>query len=127
MRRWITPQPGPGYGMLGVMGTLGKRWSPLDLERARQLYDSGLSFSELGQRLGYSGSYLARRFKAAGLRTRPEGRHPAASISNPDPSDIVTRREAGQTFTAIAEALGISRDVARDRYLKATRRPRRST
>lgn len=113
-------------GTLGRVGTAGMRWSRLDLDEARRLYEAGLSFSQLGQRLGYCRSYLARRFKSAGIPVRPEGRAPRTPAPHVDLAEIVRRRERGQTFPAIAEALGISNDMARDRYLQAEGRERRA-
>lgn len=41
------------------MGTLGMRWSKLDLDEARRLYESGLSLAQVGRKLGYTQSYIA--------------------------------------------------------------------
>ena len=108
------------------MTTRGVRWSKLDLEQARTLYEGGLSFSQVGSKLGFSATYLARRFKAAGIPARPSGR-PFTTPSPPvDVNEIVRLREAGESFPAIGAALGIGHDMVRDRYLRATGKPRRT-
>lgn len=85
-----------------------------------------MSFRQLAERLGYTQSYLARRFKTAGIPTRPSGRPLTTPAPEVDPAEIVRLRAAGESFPAIARALGVSTDMARDRYLRATGRPRRS-
>lgn len=102
------------------------RWSKLDLEEARRLYNTGLSFAQIGQRLGYTKSYLSKRFRAAGIATLPSGRPVTTPAPVVDVADLVRRREAGESFSAIARALGIGHDLARDRYLRATGQPRRT-
>lgn len=107
------------------MGTLGKTWSRLDLDEARRLYDSGLRCRQVGQRLGVGASYISRRLRQARIPMRPSGRPLTTPAPTVDPAEIVRLREQGVTYTAIAAALGLSRDMARDRYLKAAGRRRR--
>lgn len=108
------------------MGTLGKRWSTLDLDEAYRLYMGGMSFSQVAATLGYTKSYVARRFRKAGLPARPSGRPLTTPAPDIDPADIVRLRAAGCSFPQIAAKLDLSTDSARDRYLIATGRPRRS-
>ena len=108
------------------MTTLGKRWSTLDLEEARRLYDGGLSFRQVGERLGFTQSYVAARFRREGIPRRPSGRPLPTPAPEVDPAEIVRRKQAGETFVLIAAALGISRHMARDRYLLAVGRARRA-
>lgn len=41
-----------------------------DVERARGLYESGLSLAEVGRRLGFDAAAIANRLRAAGVRIR---------------------------------------------------------
>lgn len=108
------------------VSTSGRRWSKLDLDEARRLYDSGLSFRQVGERLGFTQSYVAGRFRREGIPRRPSGRPSPTPAPEVDPAEIVRRKEAGESFVAIAAALGISGDMARDRYLQAAALPRRA-
>ena len=108
------------------MGTLGKRWSRLDLDEAHRLYMGGMSFSQVAAELGCTKSYVARRFREAGLAARPSGRPLTTPAPDVDPVDIVRLRDAGCSYPQIAAELGLSEDSARDRYLHATGRPRRA-
>jgi len=98
---------------------------PLDLERARELYEAGLSFSQVGRELGYSATYLARRFKAAGIPARPEGRPMSAPAPAVDLQELVQLREDGWTFPRLADRYGLSDDAVRTRYLRAKGLPLR--
>lgn len=91
----------------------------MDLDEARRLYDSGLSFSQVGRQIGYSATWLARRFKAAGIPVRPSGRPLTTPAPDIDPEELVRRREAGWTFPRLAETYGLSDDGVRARYLRA--------
>ncbi|WP_157720029.1 helix-turn-helix domain-containing protein [Microlunatus sagamiharensis] len=108
------------------MSTLGKRWSTLDLEEARRLYEAGMSFREVGERLGFAPSYIAARFRRDGVPCRAPGRPLPTPAPEVDPAEIVRRKQGGESFIAIAADLGISRDMARDRYLLASGLPRRA-
>lgn len=108
------------------MGTLGKRWSRLDLDEAHRLYAGGMSFSQVAAELGCAKSYLTRRFREAGLPARPSGRPLTTPAPVVDPVDIVRLRDAGHSYPQIAAELGLSRDIVRDRYLAATGLPRRT-
>ena len=109
------------------MGTLGMRWSTLDLDEAHRLYVGGMSFSQVAAELGCTKSYVVRRFREAGLQARPSGRPLTSPAPVVDSADIVRLRDAGCSFPQIAAELGLSTDSARDRYLIATGRPRRTT
>ena len=109
------------------MGTLGMRWSTLDLDEAHRLYAGGMSFSQVAAELGSTKSYIAKRFRQAGLPARPSGRPLTTPAPDVDPADIVRLRDAGRTYPQIAVELGLSKDSARDQYLIATGRPRRAT
>jgi len=108
------------------VGTLGKRWSRLDLDEAHRLYVGGMSFSQVAAELGCTKSYVVRRFREAGLRARPSGRPLTSPAPDVDPADIVRLRDAGSSYVQIGAELGLSKDSARDRYLKATGRVRRT-
>jgi len=109
------------------VSTLGMRWSRLDLDEAHRLYVGGMSFSQVAAELGCTKSYVVRRFREAGLAARPSGRPLTTPPPVVDPADIVRLRDdAGWSFPQIASELGLSRDNARDRYLLATGRPRRT-
>lgn len=108
------------------MGTLGRRWSTLDLNEAYRLYVGGMSFSQVAAVLGCTKSYVARRFREAKLQARPSGRPFTTAPPVVDPADIVRLRNAGCSFPRIAAELGLSADSARDRYLLAVGRPRRA-
>lgn len=97
----------------------------MDVDEARRLYDSGLSFSQVGKRVGYSATYLARRFKAAGIPVRPSGRPFTTPAPAVDVEELVRRREEGWTYPRLAEAYGLSADGARTRYLRAKGLPLR--
>jgi len=124
---WIAAAEGVVSGRVERMGTHGQRWSTLDLEEARRLYDSGLSFREVGERLGFAPSYIAARFRRDGVPCRPSGRPLPTPAPEVDSAEIVDRKQRGESFVAIAAALGMSRDMVRDRYLIAVGRPRRAT
>lgn len=91
----------------------------MDIDEARRLYDSGLSFAQVGRRTGYSATWLARRFKAAGIPVRPSGRPLTTPAPAVDPDELIQRRDAGWTFPELARAYGIPVDGARARYLRA--------
>jgi hypothetical protein len=60
-------------------GVPGRRWpgrtlSPDELSAARELYESGLSFVAVGERLGVDRRYLRLAFREAGFPIRPPGR-----------------------------------------------------
>ena len=114
-------------GTLCLVSTLGKGWSTLDLQEAHRLYQSGLSFEQLGRKLGYSKSYLARRFRAAGISVRPSGRPLTSPAPEVDVHELVLLRESGSTYPNLADRYGISVASARARYYRATGRPLRST
>jgi len=97
----------------------------MDVDEARRLYDSGLSFAQVGQRVGYSATWLARRFKAAGIPVRPSGRPLTTSVPDVDLKELVRRRDAGWTFPRLARAYGLSDDAVRTRYLRAKGLPLR--
>lgn len=99
----------------------------MDVDEARRLYDSGLSFSQVGQCVGYSATCLARRFKAAGIPVRPSGRPLNTPAPDVDLEELVRRREAGWTFPRLARAYGLSTDSVRARYLRAKGLPLRRT
>ena len=117
------PRPGRGCGKVRVVTR--RRTSELDLERARQLYEAGLSFSQVGREIGYSATYLARRFKAAGIPARPEGRPLTTPAPAVDLDELVTLREHGWTYPRLAERYGLSADAVRTRYLRAKGLPLR--
>ncbi|GAB2586548.1 hypothetical protein GCM10009593_26990 [Microlunatus antarcticus] len=101
------------------------RPSTLDLDRARRLYEAGLSFSRVGAELGYSATYLARRFKTAGLPVRPSGRPLATPAPPVDLPELVQLSESGWTYSRLAERYDMSTDAVRTRYLRAKGRPLR--
>ncbi|GAA3579841.1 hypothetical protein GCM10022197_41840 [Microlunatus spumicola] len=107
------------------MSTRGSRSSKLDLKEARGLYEQGLSFAQVGRRLGYSATYLARRFKSAGIQARPEGRPLATPAPSVDLDELIRLREEGWTYPRLGERYGLSDDAARTRYLRAKGRPLR--
>lgn len=98
--------------------------STLDLEEARRLYDSGLSFTQVGQHIGYSATYLARRFKAA-VPVRPSGRPLTTPAPTVDVEELVQLHDAGTTYRQLSERYGISDDAVRTRYLRARGLPLR--
>lgn len=102
-----------------------QRRSALDLDRARVLYEAGLSFSQVGRELGYSATYLARRFKVAGIPARPEGRPLTTAAPAVDLQELVRLRENGWTYPSLAQRYGLSADAARTRYLRAKGLPLR--
>lgn len=104
---------------------LGRRPQTLDLERARRLYEAGLSFSQVGLEVGYSGTYLARCFKAAGIPVRPAGRPLTTPAPVVDVQELVGLRESGWTFPRLAQRYGVSNDVVRTAYLRAKGLPLR--
>lgn len=108
------------------MGTLGKRWSTLDLDEAYRLYVGGMSFSQVASALGCTKSYVARRFREAGLQARPSGRPFTTAPPVVDSAEVVRLRDAGCSFPRIATQLGLSLDSTRDRYLLAVGRSRRT-
>lgn len=81
----------------------------------------------VGRHLGFSESYVARRFGRDGVPCRASGRPLPAPAPKVDAAEIVRRRQGGESYIAIATALGISRDMARDRYLLAAGLPRRTS
>lgn len=107
------------------MTTRGLRFSKLDLDEARRLYEQGLSFAQVGRQLGYSATYLARCFKVARIPARPEGR----SLTTPAPpvglDELVRLREEGWSYPRLSERYGLSADAVRTRYLRAKGLPLR--
>lgn len=97
----------------------------MNVDEARRLYDSGLSFAQVGERVGYSATWLARRFKAAGIPVRPSGRPFTTPAPDVDLEELVRRRDAGWTFPRLARAYGLFDDAARARYLRAKGLPLR--
>ena len=97
----------------------------LDLEWARDLYEAGLSFSEVGREVGYSATYLARCFKADGIPARPAGRPMTTPAPAVDLEELVGLREQGWTFPRLALRYGLSKDAVRTRYLRAKGLPLR--
>jgi lambda repressor-like predicted transcriptional regulator len=98
---------------------------PLDLAQARDLYEAGLSFRQVGREIGYSGTSLARCFKAAGIPTRPGGRPFPTPAPAVDPQELVRLREDGWSFPRLAEWYRLSNDAVRTRYLRAKGLPLR--
>lgn len=107
------------------MTTLGLRFSKLDLDEARRLYEQGLSFSQVGRQLGYSATYLARCFKAAGIPARAEGRPLTTPAPPVDLDELVRLREEGWSYPRLSERYGLSDDAVRTRYLRAKGLPLR--
>jgi transposase-like protein len=56
----------------------GRTLSPLDLQRAGQLYASGRSLIEVGERFNVDRRYLRRELPEAGFDLRRAGRQPGA-------------------------------------------------
>jgi len=80
---------------------MASRPSRLDLDEARRLYGSDLSFSRVGQILGYSATSLARRFKAAVIPVRPSSR----PLGTPAPEIDLDGIRARPGATPVATAL----------------------
>ncbi len=98
----------------------------LDLDEARRLYESGMSCRQIGERMGMSYSRVASHLREAGVPMRPSGRPLTTPAPEVNIQELVRLREAGATFPHLAARFGLSRDAVRDRYLRATGRPRRS-
>lgn len=91
----------------------------LDLDEARRLYESGLSFSELGLRLGLSKGYLSKQFAVAEIPVRPRGRTVLTPEPQIDVEALVGLRDAGATFARLGDLFGITPAYARVRYRRA--------
>lgn len=107
---------------MSAVRTSRKRWSQADIDHARRLYESGLASPQLGRRLGYSATWLARVFKKAGIPVRPSGRPMTTPAPSVDIDELVRLREDGWSYTRIGRHCGPSDDIVRKRYLRVTGR-----
>ena len=117
-----TPQSGDLWQSPGVASLRPRR---LDLGEARRLYESGLSFAQVGLELGYSATWLARLFKATGIPSRPDGRPLTTPAPPVDIGELVRLREVGWTYPQLGARYGLSDDAVRSRYLRAKGLPLR--
>ena len=88
----------------------------------RLYVDEGLSLAEVGDRVGYSASGVARRLRQAGIPRRSPGGRTGQRRVRPDPAtlaDITARYRAGDTLTSIASCYGRSVWWVRDRLAMA--------
>lgn len=100
-----------------------KRWSEAGLQHARELYDGGLSFAQLGRELDYSATWLARVFKKAGVPVRPSGRPLTSPGPLVDLVELKELRESGWSYGQLGTRYGISSATARSKYFRLIGRP----
>jgi len=120
-RQWVEALPGRrkpeckkcvGLGSPGLrrrrrwrMSRRRKRWPQADVENAQALYDGRLGFAQLGQRLGYSATWLARVLKTAGIPVRPSGRAFTSPGPQVDLDELRYLREQGWSYQKIRRSL----------------------
>lgn len=119
----VRPRRARSCGNLQAVTSLRPR--RLDLGEARRLYESGLSFAQVGLELGYSATWLARLFKATGIPSRPDGRPLTTPAPPVDIGELVRLREVGWTYPQLGARYGLSDDAVRSRYLRAKGLPLR--
>lgn len=84
--------------------------TPSVLVKARELYESGLTFAEVAERVGSSASALCRAFRFAGIPRRPPGH---ASPDLEMRARARTLYESGLTTREVAAKLHRSTGSAR--------------
>lgn len=85
----------------------------IDIDEARRLYESGLSFTRISAKMGGDPQTIGRRLKAAGVAIRPAGRrHLDLDIDR-----IVALKRSGVRNRKIAEEFGVSVPTIRHRLL----------
>ncbi|NDL58629.1 hypothetical protein [Phytoactinopolyspora mesophila] len=102
----------------------------IDIDRAIELYQSGLTLKEVGEQLGVSGSLIRLRFKELGVdrrtfsecaklrfETKP-GSH-GRILRHLDTDEIVRRYQEGESVDDIAESCQVSCTPIRDRLISA--------
>jgi hypothetical protein len=82
---------------------------PINMDRARELYEQGRSLPAIGRELGCDAGHLSRELRRRGVVMRPPGQHGSAL----DTDEVVRRYRAGEGHTAIAADLGVSQQRVR--------------
>lgn len=79
------------------------------------LYEQGASLQEVGEAFGVSKPFVSKRFKAAGLQTRPSG-SPAAEYPV---QEMYALYEQGVSLHAVGERFGTSTELTRLIFARA--------
>ena len=89
------------------------RRTKIDVENARQMYESGMTLKEVGDELGFSAGAIFRQFKNHGIERRPKGGW-NRSIYAPKKIDFdcaVTLYQHGMTLQQIGDVFNCSKQA----------------